>query len=62
VSDAQGFLVEGTIRVRVTAETLFAPGLAFGPDLVGHRVGVLGRFVRTPSGVQYVAVYVRPAA
>jgi hypothetical protein len=48
--------------VRVTVETLFAPDLAFGPDLVGHRVGVLGRFVRTTSGVQYVAVYVRPAA
>ena len=62
VGPGEGFLVEGIIRVRVTAETLFAPGLAFGPDLVGQRVGVLGRFVRTPSGVQYVAVYVRPAA
>lgn len=61
VSDAGGFLVEGIIRVRVTAETLFAPALAFGPGLVDQRVGVLGRFVRTPSGVQYVAVYVRSA-
>ncbi len=61
VSDAGGFLVEGIIRVRVTAETLFAPGLAFGLDLVDQRVGVLGRFVLTPSGVQYVAVYVRSA-
>jgi hypothetical protein len=61
MSDPRGFLVEGIISVRVTAETLFAPDLTFGPDLVGDRVGVLGRFVRTTSGVQYVAVYVRSA-
>ena len=62
LSNPSGFLVSGTIRVRVTAETLFGPGLAFEPGLEGHRVGVLGRFERTPSGIQYVAVYVRSAA
>ncbi len=61
VSDSHGVLIEATIRVQVTADTLFSPGLAFGPELVGQRVGVLGRFVRTATGVQYVAVYVRPA-
>jgi len=50
------------IRAHVTESTVFASGLSFPDVLVGHRVGVLGRFVRTTSGVQYVAVYVRPAA
>lgn len=61
VSNARGILVEASIRVRVTADTLFSPGLTFGPDLVGQRVGVLGRFIRTPTGVHYVATYVRSA-
>lgn len=61
VSDARGVLVQATIRVQVTADTLFSEGLAFGPDLVGKRVGVLGRFVRTSTGVQYVAAYVKSA-
>ncbi len=55
VSDSRGVLVQATIRVQVTADTLFASGLQFGPGLVGQRVGVLGRFVRTTTGVQYVA-------
>jgi hypothetical protein len=59
VVNPHGILVEASIRVRVTAETIFSPDLAFGPELVGKRVGVLGRFVRTESGVQYVAVYVK---
>jgi hypothetical protein len=61
LSDAHGFFVSGVIRVHVTESTVFASGLSFPDALVGHRVGVLGRFVRTPSGVQYVAVYVRSA-
>ncbi len=59
VSNARGILVEASIRVRVTADTQFSPGLEFGPTLVGQRVGVLGRFVRTATGVHYDAVYVR---
>jgi len=62
LSDAHGFFVSGVIRVHVTESTVFASGLSFPDALVGHRVGVLGRFVRTPSGIQYVAIYVRPAA
>jgi len=62
LSDAHGFFVSGVIRVHVTEATVFASGLSFPDALVGHRVGVLGRFVRTPSGVQYVAVYVRSAS
>jgi hypothetical protein len=61
VSNARGILVEASIRVRVTADTQFSTGLAFGPDLVGQRDGVLGRFVRTTTGVHYVATYVRSA-
>jgi len=59
VSNALGILVEASIRVRVTADTQFSPGLEFGPTLVGQRVGVLGRFVRTETGIHYDAVYVR---
>lgn len=61
LSDAHGFFVSGVIRVHATESTVFASGLSFPDALVGHRVGVLGRFVRTTSGVQYVAVYVRSA-
>jgi hypothetical protein len=61
VSDPHGVLIEATIRVQVTADTEFSPGLAFGPELVGERVGVLGRFVRTATGVHFAAVYVRSA-
>lgn len=61
LSNLNGFLVSGTIRVHVVETTLFESGLAFGPDLLDQRVGVLGRFERTSTGVKYVAVYVRSA-
>ncbi len=61
LSNSNGFLVSGTIRVHVVETTLFESGLAFGPDLLDQRVGVLGRFERTSTGVRYVAVYVRSA-
>lgn len=61
VSDSHGVLVAATIRVQVTADTTFSSGLAFGPELIGGRVGVLGRFVRTATGVHFVAVYIRSA-
>jgi hypothetical protein len=61
LSNPSGFLVSGTILVHVVDTTLFDSGLTFGPGLLDQRVGVLGRFVRTLSGIQYVAVYVRSA-
>lgn len=62
LSDAHGFFVSGVLRVHVTESTVLTSGLSFTDALVSQHVGVLGRFVRTTSGVQYVAVYVRPAA
>ncbi|MFZ5862898.1 MAG: DUF4382 domain-containing protein [Nitrospirota bacterium] len=61
VSTPHGVLVEAVLRVRVTTTTVFAPDLSFGPELVGQRIGVLGRFIRTDRGIEYAAVYVKSA-